>query len=104
VRPDGKSRTKNEEFLVNKPDTTEEELKVRLRGCYDCDLKKSHSLEKDSSTSLQPRVRTRVVCKALDGQEVSPTKVADHKECERLIHVERKKFNPKHIAIRSGKK
>lgn len=82
----------------------EEEVKERLRGCYGCPLKVNHEIIKDGSSSLQPRVKTRVTCATLNNQVVSPTTAAHFHDCHRLKHVEAKKFNPRHIAARSGTK
>lgn len=102
--PTGRRTERTRSFTVKKETITEEEKKSRLRGCYECDLKKDFTIMKDSTLSLQPRVTTLVTCKALDGRAVTPTKESDPKKCPRLLHVERKKFNPKHIAHRTGSK
>lgn len=98
------SSSENGEEPVKKQEIPEKEKRERLRGCFTCPHKDSHTIVKDDGTSLQARVRTRVKCKVLDGQVVSPTKASEYQACERLKHVERKKFSPIHLAKRATKK
>lgn len=71
---------------------SEEELKIRLRGCYKCPMKADYRITKDNGTSLQPRVTTRVKCDILNGQWVRPMVGNEPTQCVRRIHVMDKKM------------